>query len=252
MYLLPAQSNQLIGRWNPGCGEMDPSWLVPMKIETPSILIVDDDVNVCTTLSDILSENGYIVHTAYTGKDGLISDKKFNVAIIDIKLPDMDGIELLTRLKKMHPESQFIMATGFASLQNSVKALNEGAYAYLMKPMTMDEVLWTLKRALEEQRLKLQLEVSEKKYRMIVENSLDGIIRTRFEDDTVLSVNPSLCKLLEYQPDEILGRSSMELGIWVDPEVRKEVYEILEKDGQVLDFEHSKSKRFRKLNSRAL
>jgi len=120
-----------------------------------SILIVDDDESTCKGLSLILGKKGYETETAGTGREAIekARAKFFNVALLDVRLPDMEGIGLLAPLKKMHREMALIVLTGFASLETAVCALNEGASAYITKPLNMDEVLATVGNALEKQRL---------------------------------------------------------------------------------------------------
>lgn len=122
-----------------------------------SLLIVDDNAALCETLADIFGEEGYTMDIAYNGKEAekKFTAKFFNVVLLDIKLPDMEGTELLRILKKMHPATEAIMITGYASLESSIAALREGAFAYVIKPLTMDEVTVIVKQALEKQRLLL-------------------------------------------------------------------------------------------------
>jgi serine phosphatase RsbU (regulator of sigma subunit)/CheY-like chemotaxis protein len=123
--------------------------------DTVSILIVDDEPGNRETLADIFEEMGYRVESAGTGRQALdiLQDRFFNVAILDIKLPDMYGTELLARLKEVHPDTTCIMVTGYASLQTSMKAINAGAYAYILKPLDIEHVCRILQQAIEQQRL---------------------------------------------------------------------------------------------------
>ena len=119
------------------------------------ILIVDDDESTRRSLTLILSRKGYDTDTAGTGQEVLEKTQQsfFNIALLDIRLPDVEGIELLAPLKEMHPEIVVIMITGYASVQTAVWALSEGAFAYITKPLNMHEVLATVREALEKQRL---------------------------------------------------------------------------------------------------
>ena len=119
-----------------------------------SILIVDDDVALCETAADIFGEKGYMVDVAYNGEEAekKFTEKFFNVALLDIRLPDMEGTELLRILRKVRPATEAIMITGYASLESSIVALREGAFAYLIKPLAMDEVIATVEQVLEKQR----------------------------------------------------------------------------------------------------
>jgi DNA-binding response OmpR family regulator len=102
-----------------------------------SILIVDDDKAVLGVIKDILELQGYRVDTAETGQEALEKTKTryYNLALLDIKLPDIEGTQLLTKMHRDIPKMMKIMITGYASLENAVESLNLGADAYLMKPI---------------------------------------------------------------------------------------------------------------------
>jgi len=121
--------------------------------ERARILIVDDDESIRKVLSTILEEEGYIVDAAMNGKDAIkkSNEKFYNLALIDIRLPDVGGTELLTRMKDTTPKMRKIMITGYPSLQNAVEALNKGANAYIMKPLDIDKILKTIKEQLKKQ-----------------------------------------------------------------------------------------------------
>ena len=122
------------------------------------ILIVDDDANMVETIKDILSEEGYEVNGAGTvhmaGEE--LKKKFYNVVLVDLKLPDGSGLKLLKKIKKINDEIMIIVFTGFASLESSVFALNEGAFAYIQKPLNMDELKIFIKKALKMQKLSLE------------------------------------------------------------------------------------------------
>ncbi|MBA7559633.1 Sensor histidine kinase RcsC [subsurface metagenome] len=124
-------------------------------LTSPKILVTDDELNTLKTLSANLEDMGYRVSTATNGKEALalIRKRGFNIVIADIKLPDISGLEILETAKELNPETAVIMITGHASIETAVNAINEGAYAYILKPVTMSELETTLKNALREQRL---------------------------------------------------------------------------------------------------
>lgn len=135
------------------------------------ILIIDDDPGTCETLSDILKDEGYKVLTVEKGLQGVeqIKTRFFNVVLLDINLPDVSGLEVLKAIKKINPEVCVIMITGYTRLENVIEALNEGADAYINKPLNIDEVKLIIKREVERQilsqekkRLEHQLLQSEK------------------------------------------------------------------------------------------
>jgi len=120
----------------------------------PSILIVEDDVNIRETLSTILQQEGYNTDTAKNGKEAIQKSKAkfFNLALLDIKLPDMEGTKLLTVMHDNLPKMMKIMITGYPSLENAVEALNLGADAYVIKPVKPEKLLALIEEKLEKQR----------------------------------------------------------------------------------------------------
>jgi DNA-binding NtrC family response regulator len=116
-----------------------------------SILVVDDDAEVRKTLSLILSKEGYSVETVENGKQATrISEKsRFDMALIDTKLPDMEGTELLHRLKENQPHMVKIIITGFPTLENAMEAVNEGAAGYILKPFDVEKLLEMIRKHLK-------------------------------------------------------------------------------------------------------
>jgi DNA-binding NtrC family response regulator len=117
------------------------------------ILVVDDDETIRTTMKAILEDEGYLVDLAGTGKEAIqkTQDKNYNVALLDIRLPDMEGVELLKLMKDNVPKTRKIMVTGYPSVQNAIGALNKNADAYLLKPVDVEKLLNTVKKQLEAQ-----------------------------------------------------------------------------------------------------
>jgi CheY-like chemotaxis protein/predicted transcriptional regulator len=109
----------------------------------PSILLVDDDETIRKALSNALQEEGFSVNTAQDGAQALERSRLrfYDLALVDIRLSDMDGIKLLRMLREGNPEIKEIVITGYPSLENAVQAINEGADAYLMKPLNPSDLL---------------------------------------------------------------------------------------------------------------
>jgi len=118
-----------------------------------TILVVDDDKSILRTFTRILQKSGYNIETAETGKEAIekTENHHYDLALVDIRLPDMDGTDLLAKLKKQLQHTVKIMITGFPSLETGVKALDEGADAYLVKPVKPQELLVLLEEKLKNQ-----------------------------------------------------------------------------------------------------
>ena len=122
------------------------------------ILLIDDEIGIRETITDILGNGLYDVQCAKNGKEGIekLNSQFFNIVIIDINLPDMSGIEILQRVKKIDKDIYSIILTGSATIENSVMALNQGAYAYIIKPFNIETIKNTLSSAIKEQKLVLE------------------------------------------------------------------------------------------------
>ena len=120
-----------------------------------SILVIDDEPVVCKSCLRILSGEGYDVRTVLTGAQGLecAGARPFDVILVDLKMPDMNGMEVLRRLREETPETVVIMITGYSTVKTAVEAIKLGASDYVPKPFTPDELTLVVQQALEKQRL---------------------------------------------------------------------------------------------------
>jgi len=114
------------------------------------ILLIDDDKNIRQTLTIVLQEEGYIVDTAENGKEAI--EKSFanfyNLAIVDWRLPDIEGTVLITQLKETTPKMAKIMLTGYPSMNTAIDAVNQHADAFLIKPVDVEELLKKIRELL--------------------------------------------------------------------------------------------------------
>lgn len=115
------------------------------------ILIVEDDPQVRNTLCDILELKGFSVEAVDGGESAIeiTSEREPWVALIDLKLADMSGLQLLRELKDQRPATECIILTGYASKESAIEAVNLGAYSYLQKPYDLDQLVLTIRRAFE-------------------------------------------------------------------------------------------------------
>lgn len=129
-----------------------------MEDNAISILIVDDEENIRKTFGKILKLKGYNVEEAATGAAAiaLVKEKFFNVVTLDIRLPDLIGLDVLRAIREINEETIVIMMTAYAAIDSSIDAMNNGAYSYLTKPLNMDAALAIIETALEKQRLSIE------------------------------------------------------------------------------------------------
>ena len=121
-----------------------------------SILIVDDETVVRDSLGKWFEEEGYFVETATSAKDALLRlpRQHWDLALVDIKMPGMDGLELQRKVHEVDPEIIIIIMTGYASVETAVQALKDGAYDYITKPFDPDDLAHVVTKALEHRRIK--------------------------------------------------------------------------------------------------
>ena len=134
------------------------------------ILIVDDDETIRTTMKAILEDEGYVVDLASTGEEAIQLTMKttYNIALLDIRLPDMEGVELLKLMRDSVPRTRKIMVTGYPSMQNAIAALNKNADAYLLKPLDNEKLLNLVREQLDAQ--VNELKFSEQKVAEFIES----------------------------------------------------------------------------------
>ena len=122
------------------------------------ILLVEDEKDSRITLTALLEEEGYRVGQSETASDALkqIMAFTFDIVVSDLKLPDGTGLQILWSLKKINPDAAFILITGHASVETAIEAVNQGAFAYHVKPLDMEALLSSIRQALKQQQLVIE------------------------------------------------------------------------------------------------
>jgi signal transduction histidine kinase len=141
------------------------------RIKNLRVLIVDDEEYIRLSLSELLSYIGFEVATAANGEDALkkLTENRFDIAFMDIKIPGMNGVELLGRVRKAYPDVSVIMMTGYATVENAVEAVKLGAYDFLRKPYDIEEIKVSINRLLEKKKLEEECKLWEEALRNTLE-----------------------------------------------------------------------------------
>jgi DNA-binding NtrC family response regulator len=152
----------------------------------PTILIVEDDPDGARSVCDVAADAGFTVTLATTGRDGLerFRERTPDVVLTDLILPDIDGIEVLTRVQRLDREVPVLLMTAYGSVDSSVKAMRSGAYDYITKPLDLDDLQTKLQRAAETSRLRRQVD------------QLAASVRTRFSATAMTAESPAMQAIL--------------------------------------------------------
>ena len=176
-------------------------------MEKAVILIIDDDRNMGKSLADIFRVKGFEALAAGSGADGLalLRQQFINVALIDLGLPDIAGLDVLERMKESSPATEAIILTGQATVDSAIEAANRGAYSYLLKPYDVELLLLHLKRALEKQRTEEALRLRQR----AIEASSNGItiVDITLPDNQIVYANPAFEQITGYSSLEAAGRN---------------------------------------------
>ncbi len=176
-----------------------------MTMAQPLLLVVDDELGLREGIRRIFTAEGYDVTMAENGTEGIQKglEREYDIVLLDLKMPDYDGITVLRTLRLRHPDTEYIIITAFAGIDSAVEATKIGAYTYIPKPFDIDQIVFEVSRAMDRRRLTLEarslreeqerrlLEISQEKSRLrtIINSINDAVFVTNLMDEVVLA-NP--------------------------------------------------------------
>lgn len=204
------------------------------------ILVVDDEKIIRERLKKLLDLDGYETFIAAHGQEGLdiFWKEKPQIALVDIKMPGMDGIEVLKRIRKESRETEVIIITGHGGVDTAIQALREGAFGYIQKPIEYAELEIGIKKALEKQEMQRKLDEyihnlekavqektkelrrrkkAEEKLKQAADewsntfNSISDLIFILNKDSIITKVNKAFAESIKAKPEEIIGRKCYEV-----------------------------------------
>jgi len=201
-----------------------------------NILIVDDDPDFRENLSGILRDEGYVPVTAATGKEAMerVREDEFAVALIDLRLEDMSGLDVMKEIKERSPMTEGILVTGYASQSTAIDAVKLAAYSYVEKPFNVGQLLETVRTAIEKQKIGKALRESEERYRTLFEGSRDAIYITSADNRSV-EFNQATLDLFGYTRTEIMKMKLRE--VFLNPGDLRSLEREIRNKGYVKDYE---------------
>ena len=177
------------------------------KLERPTVLLIDSDPNHQKTIADLLVANGYATLAAASGAEGLalLGTRAIAVALIDLGVPDIPGLDLLSTVTTDHPTTAALVVTGNANLESAIEAINRGAVSYLVKPCETGQLMDQIRRAIDKQRAVAALHRSESLFRGLLESAPEAvlIVDGRYR---IQMVNRQFEAMFGYDRTEVVGR----------------------------------------------
>lgn len=184
-----------------------------------NILVVDDDANLRKTLSDILRVKGYEPTTASTGTEAISAagEETYGLALIDLMLPDMPGLEVMARIKAISPYTEAIILTGHASIDTAIAATKKGAFSFILKPYQMDDLLRDIQHGIDRHRAQVDIRRLSEALRQTQQAIVVADAKLHFE-----YINPAFTSLLGYTLDDVKGQS---ISLMAAPEAKPDPVE---------------------------
>lgn len=189
-------------------------WSTPTPAQLPvQVLLVDDEPRMLSSLSELLKDRGFVLTSAANGGEAIryLGQQPFDLVILDLRLPDISGHDIMDFMNSQQADANIIVTSGDRGIDAAIGALKRGAYDYLRKPYSPEELRKTVDNALKQRRLQAenrhiawQLESSERKYRYLVDSSPD-IIYTLDHEGRFTFVNDRVQQLLGFSREELIG-----------------------------------------------
>jgi len=176
------------------------------------ILIIDDEKRVRDGCTKVLTAEGYSVFSAENGKEGIkmIEASHYDIVLLDLMMPGLSGFDVLGHVKSVHPETVLIVISGYATLEHSIKAMKKGAFDFIPKPFSPDQLRVTVSKAIEFTYALQDIATEKSRMRMLINHLTDGVLTTDTEKNVVLA-NPAFLSMLDCGRMSAIGKSVSQL-----------------------------------------
>lgn len=178
----------------------------------PSVLIIDDEKRIRSVCYNMLKQEGYDPFEAENAEIGIdmIEKRHFDIILLDLMMPGISGMEALERIRELHPDSVVIVITGYATLDHAVNAMKKGAFDFISKPFSPQDLRLVLTKAIEHTRTLKDIAKEKSRMHTMVNHLTDGVMATDTEKRIVLA-NPFFLNLMGYNSSAPVGRPVEEL-----------------------------------------
>ena len=177
----------------------------------PRVLVVDDEVRIQKVCQRLLTEEGCDVEVADNGIKGLkmIDEKHFDIILLDLMMPGMSGLDVLTDVKARHPDTVVIIITGYATLEHSIETMKKGAFDFLSKPFSPTELRIVIAKAIESIRTLQDIATEKSRMRVMINTLSNGVLTTDNQKKIALA-NPAFLKMIGCRKTSVIGHNISE------------------------------------------
>jgi PAS domain S-box-containing protein len=176
-------------------------------LHNPRILIIDDEPRIRDACLMVLSDKGFDVAAAPDGEQGLqmIKETHYDIVLVDLMMPTISGFDVLSEVRKNHPDTVVIVITGYATLEHSIEAMKKGAFDFIPKPFTPDQLRAVVDKSLRYTSALQDIADSKSRLGVMVNRLTDGVMTTDARK-LIVQVNPAFLHMIEYHGKEVVGR----------------------------------------------
>ncbi len=178
------------------------------------ILVIDDEPRIRDGCQMVLNEEGFEVALASDGNEGvqMIQEEHYDIILVDLMMPGLSGLEVLSLVKERHPDTVVIVITGYATLEHSISAMKRGAFDFVPKPFTPDQLRAVVAKAIKYNRALQDISETNSRLKVMVNRLTDGVMTCDIEKRIVLA-NPAFLHMIGYHGEPVLGRSIDDVNI---------------------------------------
>lgn len=178
------------------------------RSNTANILVIDDEARIREACTVVLTDHGFSVSSAADGEEGLekIAAEHFDIVLVDLMMPTISGFDVLSEVRKNHPDTVVIVITGYATLEHSIEAMKKGAFDFIPKPFTPDQLRAVVDKSLQYTNALQDIAESKSRLRVMVNRLTEGVLTTD-SNKLIVQANRAFLHMMGYHGEDVIGRS---------------------------------------------